>query len=88
MSYYVAVVHQNDDDNYFLYFPDIEGLTVTSNNMVSLLKDATETLSVYFETNEATIPRTLSDISSDKEVKNHFRNGATLNLIPNRENKK
>ena len=87
MSYYVAVVHQNDNDKYVLYFPDIEGLTVTSGDMVSVLKDATDALMAHFESNEVTTPRTLSIISTDEEVKEHLRNGATLNLIPNRVSK-
>ncbi len=87
MSYFIAVVQENEDNTFCLHFPDIEGLSLSSSNMLTLLKDATDALADYFENNEALEPSSLSRISGDEKVKEHFTEGATLNLIPHRENK-
>lgn len=87
MIYYVAVVKMREDNAYSLYFPDIEGLTVVSNNILTLLKNATDALVAHFENNEAPAPCSLSKISSVTEVKEQIKNGATLHLVPHRENR-
>lgn len=82
MSYYIAVVRQNEDKSFHPYFPDVEDCVVASDNMQSLTRDAFSALSLHFENNDFLHSRSLAEISGDDGVKDQIGDGATLMLVP------
>lgn len=82
MTYFTAVVLQNEDKSFSLNFPDVEGCVTTSDNMQRLIRNAVSVLASHFKDKMEIKPRSLAEISSDDLVKDQIGNGATLILVP------
>lgn len=81
MHYCHGVVHKDEDSAFGASFPDLEGCFSAADDLESVVRKATDAVSLYFEGNDRVIaPSSIETIH--EMAKEDLANGAFLILVP------
>ena len=86
MRYYIAVVHKDQKSAYGVHFPDVPGVFSAADEIIDLVTNAAEALSLYADDADLPDPRAIEDIRNDPEVAKDLSKGAFLVAVPHIEN--
>ncbi len=82
MTYYIGLVHKEEDSSFGVQFPDVPGCFSAADTMDDLVANAAEALSLWAEDSELPGPRAIEDLLKDKAIKRELASGAFLISVP------
>ena len=69
MTYYIGLVHKDEDSSFGVQFPDVPGCFSAADDMDDLVANAAEALSLWAEDEALPEPRAIEEIVKDKAIK-------------------
>ena len=82
-TYYLALVHKDDDSAYGVMFPDLAGCFSAADEQADVLPNAMEALELFAdELEQMPDPRGIEDLKMDKSIADELANGAYLIAVP------
>ena len=82
MTYYIGLVHKDEDSSFGVQFPDVPGCFSAADDMDDLVANAAEALSLWAEDEALPEPRAIEEIVKDKAIKRELAAGAFLISVP------
>ena len=86
MTYYIGLVHKEDQSSFGVQFPDVPGCFSAADTMDDLVGNASEALSLWAEDTAMPPPRRIEDLVKDRGVAEDLVAGAFLISVPLTEN--
>ena len=86
MTYYIGLVHKEDQSSFGVQFPDVPGCFSAADTMDDLVGNASEALSLWAEDTAMPPPRRIEDIVKDRGIADELAAGAFLISVPLTEN--
>lgn len=81
IKYYHGIVHKDEDSAFGVTFPDLEGCFSAADDLESVVREASDAVSLYFENSDRVIEP--SSIETIRDLaKEELANGAFLILVP------
>jgi len=82
MKTYIAVVEQDGDSAWGLWFPDVEGCFSAADNQADIVKNAIEALTLHLDGMEHPVAHGIQEVAKNPQVAVDLREGAYLLGIP------
>ena len=81
MRYFHGIVHKDEDSAFGVSFPDLAGCFSAADNLESVVREATDAVSLYFENNDRVIEPSSIEVIRER-AKEDLASGAFLILVP------
>lgn len=82
MTYYIAIVHKDEDSAFGVTFPDLPGCFSAADEERGLLPNAIEAIALWAEDDTLPAPSSIEAIRSREDVAHELRTGAFLLAVP------
>lgn len=82
MRYYIGVVHQDENSDYGIHFPDVPGCFSAADTLDALVPNAIEALALHLEGERMPQAHSLEAVRGLRDVQADLKNGAFLLAVP------